>query len=403
MSTYSLQQQVFVLSMIASAGAGDTGTAPVIESEVKAAIQQFLSNPAVLPYMGSWSIAWGPVVYEIPSVQVAANAMFVAQGTDGTGNPVYVVAIAATNGNSRYDLLTEDADITLRPWPYPLPTGTQAPLITEGTVDGVNALRAAQDPATGLTLQAFLTQVSDPAEAMLVFTGHSLGGALSPALALALFAAPGGGTLDPAEWGAVYLYPTAGPTVGGAPYASFWNAVFPPAQDASGEQWNLLVWNTLDVIPHAWALLGELNTLYPASDITWTPCLTHIQNGLLAKVGRAGGTFVQPASDPLPGTFSAWTGASSSSPMVTYFLIEMLYQHVWAYFDLLHVPEMRQFFPGVINPTANPTAPPPVTGLCTAIVDVYCLRNRTSKGQCGASSTSVVREERGEVQTPAAD
>jgi hypothetical protein len=385
MAQYTLQQQVFALSLISNAAAPDSGTAPVVEAELKQAITKFLTSTTAQSYIGSWSVAWGPVISEQGGASVADNAMFVARGTDADGNPVYVVAVAGTNVHSSYDELFEDWSITLQPWPYPLPADTASPKITQGTIDGVGALLAMQDPATNETLQAFLAGVQS-GSGTLVFTGHSLGGALSPALALALFGAPGSGTLDPASWGAVYLFPTAGPTVGDQGYTNFWNSVFPAAQDASGEKWNQLTWNTLDVVPRAWALLEQLDTLYPASAITWTRCLAKIQTALLTKVANAGGTFDQPANVPLTGTFAPWAGAGADSPMVTYFLTEMLHQHVWAYFDLLNVPELRQFFPAISDPTSSSTASPTVQKLCTEIVLFYCLLEY--RGQCGSSSAA---------------
>jgi Lipase (class 3) len=389
MAQYSLQQQLFALSLIANAGSGDIGRSPLIELELKKAIESFLGTGGVQELIGSWSIAWGPVVYE-HILGRATNAMFVASGTDSTGKPVYVVAVAATSPNSPYDLLVEDADITLIPWPYAYPAGA-LPSITLGTIDGVNALRAMRDPTTYETLQSFLT-ASQRSDTTVVFTGHSLGGALSPALALSLFGAPANGGMDPAEWAAVYVCPTAGPTVGDAGYASFWASVFPPVQ-AGGATWNQLVWNTLDVVPHAWALLGSLDTLYPSSDLTWTPCLGSIQGAMLAKVAGAGGTFVQPQNGPLPGTFAPWTGASSSSPMVTYFLLEMLHQHIWAYFDLLNVPELRTFFPRVTDPTASASAPAGITVMCGVMTDAYC-GSLKDPPPCGPSSGSAQELER---------
>ncbi|HEU4881103.1 MAG TPA: hypothetical protein VFT45_02625 [Longimicrobium sp.] len=389
MATFNLQQQAFTLSMVASAGDDDTGSPGVIESELEFTIDEFLKDAE--PLIGTWSLAWGPVVYESGS-PVAANAMFVAQGTDAGGNPAYVVAIAATNLRSHFDVITEDLDVTLTAWPssWPAqPPSTLQPNITQGTIDGVDALLDAVDPySPGGTLQDFLSGARSTS-ATLIFTGHSLGGALAPALALALFGAPSTGSLNPADWGAVYLYPTAGPTVGDQDYASFWNSVFPPVTDSSQLQWNQLVWNTMDVVPHAWANITALDKIY-SPQISTSGCLGIIIAGLVLEVLEAGGTFVQPNNISLPGTFSVWSGSSSSSPMIPYFLVETLYQHVYAYFELLGVDELLtaspSYFPTVTDPTANPTAPPAVVALCTALVKkAGSLCSGPSAG-CGSSS-----------------
>jgi hypothetical protein len=380
--TCNLQQTAFLLSMAASMenATGDTGSPPALESALAQAINGFLSNSTVQSYVGDWTLAWGPAVYQEGSEDVVTNAMFVAQGSDTAGNPVYVVAIGATNFNSLYDVFTEDGDVTLTAWPYSIPSSFTTPNVTQGTLDGLAALLAMEDPTTGDSLQTALGNAASTS-ATLVFTGHSLGGALAPALGLALFAE----TLDTSDWGAVYVYPTASPTVGDVNYSTLWSSVFPVSQDSSGETWNQIVWNTLDVVPQAWASLSQINTLYPSSDITWTPCLNLVQQGLVAIANGAGGTFVQPANTSLAGTFSAWTGASSSSPMVTYFLVEMLYQHTYAYFGLLGVSNLLQYFPSVIDPTAVATAPTAIQLLCSDLTGDSCSESQRSSA-CGASS-----------------
>jgi hypothetical protein len=383
MPTCNLQQTAFLMSMAASLenATGDTGSTSQLETALKSAINGFLDDSSVQTDIGTWSIAWGPVVYRHGLEDVVTNAMFVAQCTDAAGNDVYVVAVAATNFNSLYDVLTEDGDVTLTAWTYPLPSGATIPTVTTGTMDGLKRLLGMSDGSGG-SLQAYLGTVASTS-ATLVFTGHSLGGALSPALALALFAE----TLDTSDWGAVYLYPTAAPTVGDATYAALWGTVFPVTQDASGESWNQIVWNTLDVVPQAWALLGQINTLYPSSDIPWSPgsCLANIQAGLVSQAANAGGTFVQPANTTLAGTFSPWTGASSSSPMVTYFLVEMLCQHTYAYFGLLGVSELMSYFPAVTDPTASATAPSAIQTLCKQLVGDYCWEAQRASA-CGTTS-----------------
>jgi hypothetical protein len=351
MSTYSLQQQVFTIALISNAASGQSGSVPLLESTLKQAITTFFENPQAQQYVGTWSVAWGPVVTEPSGVTDAGNAMFVARGTSPAGTPVYVVTVAGTNPRSLYDVFTEDYDTTLQPWPYPVPAGADTPNVTQGTLDGLNFLLQMTDPATGTTLQSYLEGVQD-SEATLVFTGHSLGGALSPAVGLALFGGAGAATLGTDQWGTVQIYPVAGPTVGDAAYSSLWARVFPQTQDALGETWNLLVWNTLDVVPHAWAQLSALSTLYPP--ISWTSCLAKILNGVQGHAAQAGGTFVQPQNQSLQGTFAPWTHTSILAPEVTYFLIEALHQHVWAYFDLLDVTEVRP----LLMPGGDPVQQP---------------------------------------------
>ena len=266
MGTYSLQQQVFSLALVSNAASRHSGTVVPLEAVLTQAVESFFANAQA--YIGTWAIVWGPVVTLDPTQNEAGNAMFVARGADAVGKPVYVVAVAGTNPLSPYDVATEDFDVTLQPWPHPLPAGAAAANVSQGTLDGLQDLLQMTDPATGTSLQAYLEGVQGSSSATLVFTGHSLGGALAPALALALFGGPAGGTLDASGWEAVRILPIAGPTVGDAGYSALWASTFPPATDGSGNTWNQLVWNTLDVVPLAWAQLGGLSTLY--SGIKWT-------------------------------------------------------------------------------------------------------------------------------------
>ncbi|MEI9928175.1 MAG: hypothetical protein WDN44_11360 [Sphingomonas sp.] len=85
-----------------------------------------------------------------------------------------------------------------------------------------------QDPRTGVTLKAYLDSVADPAET-LIFTGHSLGGALAPTLALLLYPAPPASpTANVARWANIFILPTAGPTPGTQAIADLFAAAYPP-------------------------------------------------------------------------------------------------------------------------------------------------------------------------------
>ena len=384
---YTLQQQVFALAMVASADYTEPdGSQATLAADLAAAIANLTASD---PDMGTWTTVWGPVVYE-SSVDifhhtvysgVEDNAVFVVKGSDSGGNPVYVVAIAGTNPKSIItDVTTEDFDMTLAAWPYGVPASLGlSPNITQGTLDGVGYLLGLQDPTTNDSLAAYLQGVQGTTATVIV-TGHSLGGALSPALALALFGDPGntasgGAGLDPATWGAVYVYPIAGAAVGDQDYATFYDTTFPQATDTQKETWNLLVWNSLDVVPHAWNQMSAVPTLYPDLDAS-SPCLTSIMTAL----GNAGGSrYVQLQNQELEGTFAAPTVPLNP---VSALVAEVLYQHVWSYFDLLNVPGAR-----IALNLSNPLQTPPsnaMVALCTFLVTEYCSKNQQAN-QCGSA------------------
>jgi hypothetical protein len=239
--TFDLWQQTFTLSMMANDARSQAGGAADLAGDLSSAIQDRLNDPDLQNLIGSsWEIAWGPCVSQAALSIFADNAMYVAY--DKTNN-IYVVAIAATNFTSLHDIFPEDLDVKPVLWPYEgsAPNGT---MIATGTSDGVKALLTMQ--SQGQTLLSYLQGRTDASTSTLIFTGHSLGGALSPTLALALVELG----LPLSDWKSVYAYPTAGPTAGNSTFAAYFSQTFP--QSATGSEpwqvWNADLANRLDVV-----------------------------------------------------------------------------------------------------------------------------------------------------------
>ncbi len=228
--------------------------------------------------IGNWQVVWGPVVYVhgamLNSEQngqakfTQTNAMFVAW--DGTR---YVVAVAATNATSVYDWAIEDFTLTpamkwtdaLAAWAAGTPPEAAAsaaapqgdtslfqhkPAITAGTYTGVSyLLQRLPDPNTGVLLVDWLNTRPN-ADAPITVVGHSLGGALSPTLALAL-CDPDGGLLNVKPQ--VQAYPSAGATPGNQPFADHYFSILKPSSGAqSWQNWNAVSKNQFDLVPSAW-------------------------------------------------------------------------------------------------------------------------------------------------------
>jgi hypothetical protein len=341
--SYTLQQIAFAFSQVA--GAGDSVTSDFARA-IREKFEALTSN--FQQYLGTgWSLPWGPVVYSAPAkatggdsnppatnLNAADNAMLVVAGTDGNGNPVTIVSVAGTNPKSVLDR-KEDLDVR-KVVPF-----TDTTQIDQGTSIGLAHLEAMT--SKGQTLQQYLESVASTS-ATLIFTGHSLGGALSPALALDLFVNK---RMDLACWRAVYVTPSAGPTPGDAAFVSLFAKTFP-----AGGGWNLNVVNSLDCVPRAWNNLSSIATVYepnlgPTADINR---LVALFEDLLGKEKQFYaalpswaffGTY-NPNALPPPPPPNNGDPSSLSDPTVL-FAAQALYQHIPAYVEQL-TPELAPFF-----------------------------------------------------------
>jgi hypothetical protein len=213
---------------------------------------------------GKWTIAWGPAMYRDGLKQTLANGMFVVHSA---ARDMYVVAVSPTNFASDYAVLLEDFDnepthMVDFPVDPNRPIDGQhrnidrgRPQLTGGTARGVHVLCNLRGPESKLTLPEFLARAVKSSATRLVFAGHSLGGALSPALAQQL-----DGGLIASGWGRdrIPTLPTAGATPGNLKFFDGWNARFgvrePGTPLHAGNEirlFNKLYRNKYDFVPHA--------------------------------------------------------------------------------------------------------------------------------------------------------
>jgi hypothetical protein len=369
--TFDPWQQVFTMSMLANRNSQTPGGTNTLQGDLAGILQEALTDPGTgyQALIGSsWEVAWGPCVYEHKTDGIGDwvedNAMFVAHNT---ASNMYVVAIAATNPISKFDKLMEDAAVhSIKDWPYgqTLPSGASFPAgvaIAPGTSVGVNILQKMQDPTTGQQLAVFLQSVQSTS-ATLVFAGHSLAGALAPTLACALITQ---GDLDPSQWAHVYVYPTAGPTPGNAGFVTLFATLFPRTTVGSQpwQVWNSLLWNSLDMVPHAWdsTTLSKIATLY-GKTVPAGPIVTGIL--LLAEMSAQNQGYQQLLSNgSLPGTVFPPANPLTVPFKVPFlfsghdakaFLAQAFHQHGPAYFSFFQVPDLLT----LLN-SGNPTPAAP--------------------------------------------
>jgi hypothetical protein len=366
--TFSIMQQAFALSMWSNLAGSSTGTSQSLSLILKEKIEGTDKVPGKLQTyateVGSdWTVVWGPFAYAPDTL--AVNAAFIA---NSPSQNLYVVAIAATNERSVKDWNNEDFNVATNvPFPIAgLPSDGAASVtgavVSKGTSIGVTNLLT-QLGGAGNSIADFLTGLQNSGKSAgntLIFTGHSLGGALSPTLAAQI----AGAAETQAKWAQVLVLPTAGATPGNAAFAALFDTGGPFAVPATqtGQQtvsvpdvsaaagigtapanWNTLVWNQYDVVPHAWDLLSEVFThaeggdtsLYgpvgwPLSDLlsdamnkatkaatSGGPYARLVQNLIVTPPTAPG--FKPPYSEPLP------------------FLEMLAQQHISAYFGIFDV------------------------------------------------------------------
>lgn len=278
MTTYSLRQQVFCLNLLSNIASSRKGNQQQLELYARQHVHAVVNDCTIAELIEKWQVAqvgWGPVVYQAHHSQYADNTMFVAKKSDSN---IYVIAIAGTNPLSRFGWVTEDGEVekTVK-WPYGAPDNHLC--ISEGTSKGLNILLNME--YKGEKLLQFLHRISQqPLE--LHVSGHSLGGALSPSLALALFDLKN--QWDPNGNATIEVLPTAGATPGDTNFASYYDSKLGDHTDR--------IWNQKDIVPHAW----ELNMLAQIPDL-YSPKL---QPNLLIE---AAVTLAEGWSSAAPGSY----------------------------------------------------------------------------------------------------
>jgi Lipase (class 3) len=322
---YTQQQTVFVLSMLSNLAISQTGTVGDLERYLAEHIDMHLA--ASKRDIGAWTRAWGPAVFQAPGSSVADNVMYAA--LSATTPPLCVVAIAGTNYNSIFDILIEDFFVSAQvPWGYGQPPAGAS--ISAGAFAGLTILQVLK-PGPGLPganqgLAGFLrTVTTQPVQ--VITAGHSLGGALAPAVALWLLNTRS--EWDPQTKSTIACEPTAGPTAGNAPFAQYYDQALGPGTTR--------LYNSLDIVPQAWndRDLSRLPTLYqPAIP----PDLLVYGLTEAARAAARGGLYTQVdvATPALTGTIDA-TIIDPRAWAFENYLAQAGYQHIDAYFTLLQV------------------------------------------------------------------
>lgn len=315
--------QAFTISLMSNGASGQKGTAASLAAGLQSHIDAIFADTNFIAAAGNWSRVWGPYVYQVATSDVADNALFLAyNATDNT----YVLSIAATNSASKVDWVDEDAaagSLVL------LPNGDGKSHISWGTNVGL-AFISGLGGANNTIVDILASDLPNKSTASLVIAGHSLAGALSPALGTSLFNAVNG-PLAQAGWTAsnLYVLPTAGPSVGDQNYYNLFTATFP---DQAGG-FNQLHYNVIDIVPQAWDpklfnASALLNLYQP--NLAASQTITNLVNTAMT-VPPSPNPYIQLPATSFNGGFQKVHGVPPFTDPTAAYIAQMLYQHIYAY------------------------------------------------------------------------
>lgn len=284
---------IFTLSMLANLPAStfywDSATAPqYIYNYAQPLIDATLAHPfdtsGGTPNISGWTRVWGPSSTVTNSLMIDAISAL----SGDTVGPAYVstvsmtifrngsnfvVAIQATNPYSNYAWETLDFNVkTTVPWTTFYPAQNWGSL-SQGTYIGLSTLLTLS--SNGQTpvqfLDAAVAHAGDTALNFVV-TGHSLGGALSPAFALYYKS-----HINTASNPAVWCFSTAGATPGDSVFAASYNIAL--ANNT------IKAWNAYDVVPHAWvpSLLNAIKSTRTVKDYV----IVKYEGGIYSTAGNS--------------------------------------------------------------------------------------------------------------------
>lgn len=304
---YNRERTVFSLSWISNINAKMHAERSKLKQHAEQ-IHKIVKEKPVLNRLGQWKVVWGPYIYskKCPAGDthdttkcVTDNTMVLFKKTGDFDAPDYVLTIAGTNPASPFGWFIEDFNVAgMIPWPDKASTkGDFSMFLSElknmknikekcpdqscislGTAVGVSILLNQMGAEDDNLLIDFLRDSTDIIESgEIAVAGHSLGGALSPSVALALHD-------NMASWVgsrqmSISTYPTAGASPGNNLFKDYLRNT--AKVEFKGKM------SRKDIVPHAWEadMLKKIPTIYAEAKGEYLDTVCVIENFIkLAEV-----------------------------------------------------------------------------------------------------------------------
>lgn len=295
-------------------------------------------DSALRTALPGWEVAWGPGLSAD-----RANMMYIA---GNRGSNEYAVVIRGTDWSFVLDWLEDFTSVLQIAAPY---NGSVS--IAAGTWAGITTINGliAPNNATGAPQTAMQFLRALPPGAQIYTTGHSLGGCLASAYAPWLVSEGIGN-------GSMKVMTFAGPSAGNQAFASYFNQMFGSRA--------IRYYNTLDLVPNAWATLPAIEQLY----LPWPACPAYVTDVIEWALPYIP-AYVQPGSIasgtavPLPGTIHFGSLATLDDPISdVIWAYEVAQQHASTYYaQLLGAPQLSAVaskVAGIVAVQPNTTAQP---------------------------------------------